>query len=143
MQILRQANNAIVLSGDTHNAWGNQLIGDNWTDFVGVELATPGVSAPGLEEYLTTTLAPLASNSTILETIVGVQTSNSPDFTPENSRLPFLNITDRGGYMLVTITPNNVTNEWRFVSSVSSDNFTLLDTQSAVVPVGTKRIQIQ
>jgi len=142
MQILRQANNAIVLSGDTHNAWGNQLIGDNSTDFVGVELATPGVSAPGLEEYLTTTLAPLASNDpTILETIVGVQTSNSPDFSLQNSRLPFLNITDRG-YMLVTITPDNVTNEWRFVSSVASDNFTLLYTQSAVVPVGTKRIEL-
>jgi len=142
MQILRQANNAIVLSGDTHNAWGNQLIGDNSTDFVGVELATPGVSAPGLEEYLTTTLAPLASNDpTILETIEGVQTSNSPDFSLQNSRLPFLNITDRG-YMLVTITPDNVTNEWRFVSSVASDNFTLLYTQSAVVPVGTKRIEL-
>ena len=142
MQILRQANNAIVLSGDTHNAWGNQLIGDNSTDFVGVELATPGVSAPGLEEYLTTTLAPLASNDpTILETIVGVQTSNSPDFSLQNSRLRLLNFTDRG-YMLVTITPDNVTNEWRFVSSVSSDNFTLLDTQSAVVPVGTKRIEL-
>ena len=143
MQILGQANNAIVLSGDTHNAWGNQLIGDNSTDFVGVELATPGVSAPGLEEYLTTTLAPLASNDpTILETIAGVQASNSPDFSLSNTRLPFLNLTDRG-YMLVTITPDNVTNEWRFVSSVAADNFTLLGTQSTVVPVGTKRIQIQ
>ena len=143
MQILRQANNAIVFSGDTHNAWGNQLIGDNSTDFVGVELATPEVSAPDLEEYLTTTLAPLASNDpTILETIVSVQTSNSPDFSLQNSHLPFLNFTDRS-YMLVTITPDNVTNEWRFVSSVSTDNFTLLGTQSAVIPVGTKRIQIQ
>ena len=143
MQILGQANNAIVLSGDTHNAWGNQLIGDNSTDFVGVELATPGVSAPGLEEYLTTTLAPLASNDpTILETIVSVQTSNSPDFSLQNSHLPFLNFTDRS-YMLVTITPDNVTNEWRFVSSVATDNFILSGTQSAVIPTGTKRIQIQ
>ena len=132
-----------MLSGDTHNAWGNQLIGDNSTDFVGVELATPGVLAPGLEEYLTTTLAPLASNDpTILETIVSVQTSNSPDFSLQNSHLPFLNFTDRG-YMLVTITPDKITNEWRFVSSVSTGNFTLLGTQSAVIPVGTKRIQIQ
>ena len=132
-----------MFSGDTHNAWGNQLIGDNSTDFVGVEIATPGVSAPGLEEYLTTTLAPLASNDpTILETIVSVQTSNSPDFSLRNSHLLFLNFTDRS-YMLVTITPDNVTNEWRFVSSVSTDNFTLLGTQSAVILVGTKRIQIQ
>ena len=88
-------------------------------------------------------LAPLASNdSTILETITGVQTSNSFDFSLQNSRLLFLNFTDRS-YMLVTITPDNVTNEWRFVSSVATDNFILLGTQSAVIPTGTKRIQIQ
>ena len=144
MGLLRQTNNAIVLSGDTHNAWGNQLIGDNATDFVGVELATPGVSAPGLEEYLTTTLAPLtATDPTILQTIGGVQVSNSPDFSLPNTRLPYLNLTDRG-YLVVTITPDNVTSEWRFVPSVATalDNITLLQTNRAVVPAGSRRIEL-
>ena len=38
---------------------------------------------------------------------------------------------------------NYRTNEWRFVSSVATDNFILSGTQSAVIPTGTKRIQIQ
>jgi alkaline phosphatase D len=140
--VLKQANNPIVLSGDTHNAWGNQLIGDNATDFIGVELATPGVSAPGLEEYLATTLSPLTSaDPTTLETIAGVQAINSPDGTTANSRMQFMNITDRG-YMLVTITPDNVTNEWRFVSGVNSQDYTISSTETAVVQAGTRTISV-
>ena len=41
----------IVLAGDTHNAWHSTLH-DRSGNTVGVEFATPGVSSPGMESYL-------------------------------------------------------------------------------------------
>ena len=42
--------NLVVLSGDTHNAWANDLQ-DLAGRQVGVEFATPGVTSPGFEVY--------------------------------------------------------------------------------------------
>jgi alkaline phosphatase D len=42
--------NLVVLSGDTHNAWANELA-DMGGNAVGVEFATSSVSSPGFEEY--------------------------------------------------------------------------------------------
>ena len=41
----------VVLSGDTHNSWFSELH-DSRGRSTGVELATPGVSSPGMESYL-------------------------------------------------------------------------------------------
>lgn len=41
----------VVLAGDTHNAWANELQDMNG-NAVGVEFATSSVSSPGFEEYL-------------------------------------------------------------------------------------------
>ncbi len=43
--------NLVVIAGDTHNAWANDLK-DKDGNMVGVEFATSSVSSPGLEYYL-------------------------------------------------------------------------------------------
>lgn len=43
--------NLVVLAGDTHNAWANNLVTQDGTS-AGVEFATSSVSSPGLEKYL-------------------------------------------------------------------------------------------
>lgn len=49
---LKQLNKPVIaLAGDTHNAWHNTLTLADGTK-VAVELATPGVSSPGMENYL-------------------------------------------------------------------------------------------
>ena len=49
--IKTNANNSVILAGDTHNAWAFNLT-DTEGNPVAVELATPGISSPGLETYL-------------------------------------------------------------------------------------------
>ncbi len=51
MQLKSIGKPVIALAGDTHNAWHNKLTLKDGTE-VGVELATPGVTSPGMEHYL-------------------------------------------------------------------------------------------
>ena len=43
--------NPVVLAGDTHNAWAFNLK-DEQGQAVGVEIGTPGINSPGMENYL-------------------------------------------------------------------------------------------
>jgi len=96
----------IVLAGDTHNAWGNQLRRLNG-DIVGVELATSSVSSPGLEFYLGIGDA-IAALEPSVQTLV--------------DDLKFVNLSKRG-FLDITFTPTTVTSEWRFVSTVKSEDY--------------------
>jgi len=98
--------NLVVLSGDTHNAFANDL-DDLAGQPVGVELGGPGVSAPGLEEiFVDEDPAVFAAGITgLIGPLVYADTS-------------------RRGWMQVTITPAEVTSEWRFVSTVKSRTYT-------------------
>jgi alkaline phosphatase D len=98
--------NLVVLSGDTHNAWGNDL-DDQAGNKVGVELAGPGVSSPGLEEVF--------ANEDPAIFAAGVTQLIGPLVYADTSRR---------GWLLVTATPTQVTSDWRFVSTVSSRTFT-------------------
>jgi alkaline phosphatase D len=96
----------IVLAGDTHNAWGNQLRLAGG-DIVGVELATASVSSPGLEFYLG----------------IGDATAGLEGFvTTLVDDLKFVNLTNRG-YIEVTFTDAKVTSNWRFVTSVKTEAY--------------------
>lgn len=97
--------NLVVLSGDTHNAWANDLQ-DSDGNQVGVEFATTSVSSPGLEEYITDDPAVVAA---------GVVQIVEP--------LKYANTSERG-YMLVTATATACEAEWHFVSSVKTPGFT-------------------
>ncbi|MGI2259017.1 alkaline phosphatase D family protein [Shewanella sp. GXUN23E] len=102
--------NLVVLAGDTHNAWANDLRDVNG-DVVGVEFATASVSSPGLELYLGLSPQEIAPTEAAIVSLV--------------SDLKYANIGDRG-YMTVTFTPEAVTSQWRYVSTIKSQEYSEL-----------------
>ena len=111
----------VVFAGDTHNAWANQLktlsptgpgVAPQGT-VAGIELATPGVSSPGIEKYF-------PGQQDILRDL----------FLGYSPGLKFANLTNRG-YLDVTFTPTNVDakfyfrerngNEWKIQPISSND----------------------
>jgi alkaline phosphatase D len=98
--------NLVVLAGDTHNAWANDLQMLNGTP-AGVEFATCSVSSPGFEEYLPN------ENPQVLAA------SLRQLITP----LKYCD-TSRRGFMVVTATPAACRSEWVFVSSILQRSYT-------------------
>ena len=97
--------NLVVLSGDTHNAWANDLA-DLRGNAVGVEFGGPGVTSPGFEAFF-----PNENPSAVaagLEQIIG------PLVYAE---------TEHRGYMIVTATAEECSCAWRFVDTVQSRNY--------------------
>lgn len=120
-EALKNKLNLVVLAGDTHNAWANQLSipqdpskPDAEQFNVGIEFATSSVSSPGFEdpEYLN-----LPTPQAIAEAEAGV-----PQLV---KGLRYINMSDRG-FMLVTFEAEKVTSEWIFVSSIKEKTYTLL-----------------
>lgn len=99
--------NLVVLAGDTHNAWASNLKTLNG-DTVGVELATSSVSSPGMEEYLQLPMEQVMGAEQALGLLV--------------DDLQYLNLNQRG-YLVVNFSPEQVTADWRFVSTVKSPDY--------------------
>jgi alkaline phosphatase D len=97
--------NLVVVSGDSHNAWGHDLRDASDTP-VGVEFAGTSVTSTGLE---------------IAHPDVGRQ------FLADSFRrmIPDLKFaeTSRRGYLTVTFTPAAAVGEWIFVTSVLENDF--------------------
>ena len=97
--------NLVVLSGDTHNAWANELQDMNG-NAVGVEFATSSVSSPGFEEYLPgenpTTLA--AALTQLIPTLKYCDTS-------------------RRGYMIVTATASECRADWVYINTITQHTY--------------------
>ena len=98
------ATNPISLAGDTHNGWAFNLTNQRG-EAVGVEWGTPGVSSPGLENYV-----PLPS-----EQMQALLKGASPELVACD--------TSQRGWTQVTLTPEAATAQWRFVSSVIEPNY--------------------
>ncbi|MDO6441487.1 alkaline phosphatase [Marinobacter sp. 2_MG-2023] len=107
--------NLVVLAGDTHNAWANNLKDING-DQIGVEFAAASVSSPGLEEYLELP----ESQITGAEQGIGLLVDD----------LDYLNINQRG-YMVVTFTTQEARADWYFVDTIKSRDYALDTTRSA------------
>jgi alkaline phosphatase D len=116
--------NLVVLSGDTHNAWANNLDDINGNP-IGVEFATSSVSSPGLEEYI-----PGENPQTLA---AGVQ-----QLIPT---LKYANTYQRG-YMVLDVTPQATSAEWILVSTVKSKTYSVFtDKKLKVLPgKGNRRI---
>lgn len=99
--------NLVVLSGDTHNGWANDLKDINGNQ-VGVEFATPGVSSGGLEYTLGLREAQSRAFARALPALV--------------DDLFYANTHDRG-YMLVTFTPERAEARWTYVDTVELSRF--------------------
>ena len=104
---LAAGKNLVTLSGDTHNAWANNLK-DLGGSAVGVEFATASVSSPGLEAVLGIP-APLAPGAeTVLQTLI--------------DDLQYTNVADRG-YLTVTFGRDEAVAEWIFVDNILSPEY--------------------
>lgn len=99
--------NLVVLAGDTHNAWANNLK-DISGETVAVEFATSSVSSPGLEQYLGVSPEDVPATEAGIVSLV--------------DDLQYLNASDRG-YMLVTFTPQQVSSQWRYVDTITSTSY--------------------
>ncbi|MEX8193352.1 alkaline phosphatase D family protein [Comamonas guangdongensis] len=96
----------VVLAGDTHNAWANELQDMNG-NAVGVEFATSSVSSPGFEEYLPKENPAMLAGA--LQQLI--------------KPLKYCD-TSRRGYMVVTATADACRADWVYVSSITSRQFT-------------------
>ena len=116
----------IVLAGDTHNAWANNLktlAGDK----VGVEYATSSVTSPGLEDYLQLPSAFWADFEAALTFLI--------------DNLKYFNTGDRG-YMVVTFNQEEAKAAWVFVDNILSKDYSVDESRanSLTVPAGAKEL---
>ncbi|RUO24075.1 alkaline phosphatase [Aliidiomarina minuta] len=97
----------VVLSGDTHNAWHNNLLNAQGKQ-VGVEFATSSVSSPGIEHYLQLDdeRAPSVAEA----------------FTLLIDDLQYCNLHQRG-FMNLTITHQDMEVEWVFIDNILSEDY--------------------
>lgn len=116
----------VVLAGDTHNAWANNIMMDG--ENVGVEFATSSVSSPGIENYLRLTNKFLVnSTERLLQRLV--------------PGLQYTNLSDRG-FLSITFTHDEVEANWVFVSSVKDTNYEVLGDRLKSVQVSSQNIKI-
>ena len=112
----------VVLSGDSHNAWANDLVNDGRP--AGVEFAGQSVSSPGFESYLKA--PPSAVAGALMQA---------------NPTLKWADMSNRG-YMQVVLTPAEALCEWRLSAPVTSRSAKLTGVQRARVGAGQKRLQM-
>ncbi|WP_334184681.1 alkaline phosphatase D family protein [Novosphingobium sp.] len=111
--------NLVVLSGDSHNAWGQNLSIDGRA--VGVEFAGHSVTSPGFETYLS-----------------GVAPDNlSAMLRATNPGLVF-NDTSRRGYVSLDLTPEAVTGRFHFMPTIAARTLAGVDTKSLLVKRNTR-----
>ncbi len=100
--------NVVVLTGDIHSSWGSDLTSNPWDaekydsatgrGSVGIELVTPGVTSPGIEDP-----------TEAAQTALGLR-ALSP-------HMKFIELNKRG-YVLVDIDRDRVQSEWWHVPTV-------------------------
>lgn len=102
--------NLVVLAGDTHNSWANELKDMNG-ESIGIEFATTSVTSPGMEEYL--------GLSTLEQAL---QLEGSLELLIDD--LSYCNLQDRG-FMEVIFTKEKAIANWHYVSNYDSTTYTL------------------
>jgi len=111
--------NLVVLAGDTHNGWANNLR-DGQGNHVGVEFATASVSSGGLETYLKLKPRQAEELARDLEILI--------------DDLVYSNTKDRG-YMIVSFTPERAQSRWIYVDTVKLPEFTELSSNEKILSV--------
>jgi alkaline phosphatase D len=111
----------VVLAGDSHNAWANDLVNDGRP--AGVEFAVQSVSSPGFETYLKA-----APPARVAEALVGA-----------NPTLRWADTQNRG-YLQLVLTPSTAVSEWRFTQGVRTQGSKLTGVQRARTGAGLRRL---
>ncbi|MGB1318679.1 MAG: alkaline phosphatase D family protein, partial [Flavobacteriales bacterium] len=96
--------NAVVLTGDIHTSWGNDLPGDSYDagtgdGSVGVEFVVTSVTSPGLP-------IPLPAN--LIQSF--------------NPHIKYADLTQKG-FMILDLTHGAAQSDWFYVSDVSSEDY--------------------
>ncbi|HEX7854580.1 MAG TPA: alkaline phosphatase D family protein [Sphingobium sp.] len=112
--------NLVVLSGDSHNAWANNL--STGGRAAGVEYAGHAVTSPGFETYLPS-VAPTDFARALRET--------NPDLRYSD--------TSRRGYVSLQISPDQVRGEFHFVQTISARTTVGVTSNNLTVRWGEKR----
>ncbi|WP_096085980.1 alkaline phosphatase D family protein [Agaribacterium haliotis] len=112
--------NLVVLAGDTHNAWANNLV-DRHGDAVGVEFAVAAVSSPGMEQYLDLDEPGAASLAQGLSLLI--------------DDLQWANLHDRG-LAVLSFSKEQAQCEWLFVDTIEEANYQLKE-------ASTKRLSVK
>jgi alkaline phosphatase D len=114
--------NLVVLSGDTHNAWANDLLDLGGTR-IGVEFATASVTSPGFEAFFPNENPAVLAGS--LTQLIGP--------------LVYCD-TARRGYMLLTAKASECRADWVYVNTISSRSYSAVsDKALKVLPGATGR----
>ncbi|MFM1887103.1 MAG: hypothetical protein RL026_2260 [Pseudomonadota bacterium] len=111
----------VVLSGDSHNAWGNDLMVDG--EHAGVEFACQAVSSPGYEGYLPRT-APADLAAALRRTNPGIAFCE----------------TSRRGYLSLQLTPTEATGTWHFLHTVRERDTGLATEARRITRGGSRRL---
>jgi len=106
----RTSSNLVVLAGDSHNAWGNNLSVDGKA--AGVEFATHAVTSPGFESLLSG-IAPSELAAALRKANPGLVFSD----------------TSQRGYTSLQFTPETVTGTFHFLRTVRERNTAMAGTQ--------------
>ncbi|GAM03698.1 alkaline phosphatase D family protein [Novosphingobium sp. MBES04] len=111
--------NLVVLSGDSHNAWGQNLSVDGAP--VGVEYAGHSVTSPGFESYL-----PSVAPQNLARALQGAN--------------PGLSLCDasRRGYVSLDLTQDSVRGAWHFMSTIAARTTSGTTQEERVVNWGTR-----
>ena len=106
---------AVVLAGDTHNAWAASLHTHATNHEVGVEFATSSVSSPGIEYYLNVPAAEMVELENAFKLLI--------------DELDYCNLNQRG-YLTVTFDHDQVVADWKFVDTVKVREYKIDSTRS-------------
>ena len=106
---------AVVLAGDTHNAWAASLYTHATNHEVGVEFATSSVSSPGIEYYLNVPADEMAALEYAFQELI--------------DELDYCNLNQRG-YLTVTFNHDQVFADWKFVDTVKAREYKIDSTRS-------------
>ena len=107
--------NLVVLAGDTHNGWANELRTAGGTA-VGVELATPAVTSPGIARFLG------ADTPEAIRQAEGALTALIDD-------LAYTNLGERG-LLLVDFTPDEATARWVYVDGIVDESYSVVEARA-------------
>lgn len=109
--VSQQGKQLAVVAGDTHNAWCNRLRQENG-ETVGYEYATPGVSSPGMEKYLSLSDEQAKQLADDLQLLI-------PD-------VAYCNLHQRG-FMSLKITQDDIEAHWSYVDTVLEPSSNIAD----------------
>ena len=115
---LKKANSVLVLTGDTHNSWLNNLYDKN-NNFIGVEIGTPAISSPNT-----------------IDTFGSLTNDIEEGFIKENKNVMWTEGKHKG-YTLLRLTKDKSVITFVYVNTVKSKVYEVVDTNKFKVKPNT------